>query len=419
MLSCDQVQIFFCLETSIILKFGETTLDESTNIGVLLIILTAVPWILTFYTTTPLRHVVDGILFKQGMIQKAVSLASQRFQWHWWKHPEQPQSLGGVVVPPLLLRGTTPSHDMHPGSPMTPRTPRTLRTPHAPDSPRTPRRLASPHLLSMSIDGAGVLRDILMPSDGSGGGGGGEGGVDKDGGNVCGYGYGGGDEGGGTGIEGGGGEGGGGGNSDDYRLPYPVQSDGGGEGGSGEGGREGGGAGGAEAFKVAQPAPEPAPKPDSEPDSEPKETDSGPKAEPNAEPNADTSESKQTTAGPTVVAAPSTLPAVAAAQSAPLTVSQEPLDDGGTAPRSDSSFVYQGGLVATRVLQFTRNTAFERRRSSFSTVRSPDSLRFFGDSSNRGTMRPPPQPRICSPAAYILRQRAHTRNPPSKHRRKI
>ena len=59
------MQIFFALLSSIALKYDAATLDDATNIDVLLTILLFVPALLTFYLETPIQEYINSTWRRQ------------------------------------------------------------------------------------------------------------------------------------------------------------------------------------------------------------------------------------------------------------------------------------------------------------------------------------------------------------------
>jgi len=92
-----QVQIFFALESSIALKFDPATLDDSTNMDLLLSMITPIPFILALFLQIPARQKLSAFVWEQSS-----SL------WRRWTSGTAPARRPPLHRPEMLIANIQP-----------------------------------------------------------------------------------------------------------------------------------------------------------------------------------------------------------------------------------------------------------------------------------------------------------------------
>ena len=92
-----QVQIFFALESSIALKFDPATLDDSTNMDLLLSMITPIPFILALFLQIPARQKQSAFVWEQSS-----SL------WRRWTSGTAPAGRPPLHRPEMLIANIQP-----------------------------------------------------------------------------------------------------------------------------------------------------------------------------------------------------------------------------------------------------------------------------------------------------------------------
>jgi hypothetical protein len=91
------VQIFFALESSIALKFDPATLDDSTNMDLLLSMITPIPFILALFLQIPARQKQSAFVWEQSS-----SL------WRRWTSGTAPAGRPPLHRPEMLIANIQP-----------------------------------------------------------------------------------------------------------------------------------------------------------------------------------------------------------------------------------------------------------------------------------------------------------------------